>query len=337
MKPKSLVLLALALGCGLAASIGISQVMDANSRRGGATLETAPIYVALHNINLGDPINAGMIALEEWPRDKVPQGSISKIEDLEGRRARTTIISGTPILEPQLLASGELADPVAAIPDGYRISTISVNAEKSAAGLLSPGDRVDIQLFVAANQRQGIMESKTRLILQNIRVFAVEQAVQRSAEGDESKSIPKTVSLLVLPQQASKIDLAQNLGELSLIPRNPNDEAASAFNEITASDLLGSGMSRNERANEQQRTEEPISPIASAPSPRDTFTMEIVEAAAVREMLFDAETEKPIRVEESTVPAATVSTGGGEEGEDASGADDSEEDYGDFPIDFEEE
>ena len=50
MRPKSLVLLALALGCGLVASIGISQVLDSKNQT--VALETKPIYVALQNINL---------------------------------------------------------------------------------------------------------------------------------------------------------------------------------------------------------------------------------------------------------------------------------------------
>ena len=355
MRPKSLALLALALGCGLAASIGISQVMDANSRGSAGNLDTTPIYIALTNINLGDPINAEMIALEEWPANKVPPGAIGKIETLEGRRARTTIIAGTPILEPQLLAMGELADPVANIPDGFRLSTISVNAEKSAAGLLSPGDRVDVQLFVEANQRQGINQSKTRLILENVRVFAVEQAVQRAAEGDESRAVPKTVSLLVKPEQASKIDLAQNLGELSLIPRNPNDEGSSGHNEITAADLLGEGSMVNSRSTERGGEvveQKPsllggiINMMKQSTEPRATFKMEIVEAGSVRDVRFDATTGEVLS-DEQRVSATTASTTQSQTGGDQSstsaepqtphsptGRDDSEE-MEDFPIDFE--
>ena len=93
MRPKSLLLLVLALGCGLVASIGISQVLERNSKHPKA-LETVPIYVALHNINLGDPIDANMLSLEEWPKDKVPRGAISNLEELQGRRPRTAIIEG---------------------------------------------------------------------------------------------------------------------------------------------------------------------------------------------------------------------------------------------------
>ena len=176
MRPKSLILLALALGCGLVASIGISQVMDRNGHA-QAKLETVPIYVAVHNINLGDPIDAKMLSLEDWPKDKVPHGAISTIEELQGRRPRAAIIQGEPILEGKSLEKGQLADPIRQITKGMRLYTIKVDAEKSAAGLLGPGDRVDVQLFARKDDRSGVKTAKSKVILQNVRVFAVDQAV----------------------------------------------------------------------------------------------------------------------------------------------------------------
>ncbi len=341
MKPKSLLLLALAGGCGLVASIGISQVMDKNAQR-GPTLETAPIYVALHNINLGDPIDASMVSLMEWPKDRIPPGAITQLEDLEGRRPRTNIIQGEPVLDAKLLDQGEHADPIAQIPDGYRLSTISVNAEKSAAGLLSPGDRVDVQLFVNRNERAGIDSPTTKVILQNIRVYAVEQAVQRAADGGEARTIPKTVSLVVTPRQASKIDLAQNLGALSLIPRNPNDELSTNTAEITASDLFDETNSKNSREKEQNReaaekTKEDkggffgglVKMMKSAAENRPPFEMELVLADEVTVLEFDPSTGKPLRKPDSekesfgpAAPAAPQPTPAGDAPAD------------DFPIDF---
>ena len=68
-----------------------------------------------------------------------------------------------------------------------RLKTISVDAEKSAGGLLGPGDRVDVQLFVKKDARSGVDMAKSKIILQNIRVFAVDQTVQRSADGARGK------------------------------------------------------------------------------------------------------------------------------------------------------
>lgn len=307
MRPKSLILLALALGCGLVASIGISQVMEGNKSR-GPSVETTSIYVALHNINLGDPIDATMISLQEWPKDKVPPGALTSLEDLEGRRPRTNIIAGEPILDAKLLAQGEQADPLSSVPPNMRLSTISVDAEKSAAGLLSPGDRVDIQLFVRADPRNGISEATTKIFLQNIRVFAIEQVVQRSGDGSEARSIPKTVSLLVTPEQASKIDFAQHIGELSLIPRNPNDEGLAMDSAISISKLLDGAVEKNDREKEQARDETAVeegskgsflggvlSMMKRTAKERPPFEIEIVMADEVTVEYFDASTGKPLR------------------------------------------
>ena len=56
---------------------------------------------------------------QEWPKDKVPRGAISKLEDLEGRRPRTAIIEGEPILEGKLLAPGQVADPITLDSQGH--------------------------------------------------------------------------------------------------------------------------------------------------------------------------------------------------------------------------
>ena len=137
MRPKSLALLALALACGLIASIGISQVLD--NRNKNVAVETVPIYVALQNINLGDPIDDGMVSLQEWPKDKVPVGAIDTWANIEDRRPRHAIFEGEPILDGKLLVKGHTNDPMNTLPKDMRLKTVSVDARKSAAGLLSPG------------------------------------------------------------------------------------------------------------------------------------------------------------------------------------------------------
>jgi pilus assembly protein CpaB len=248
MRPKSLILLALALGCGLVASIGISQVLDGSNRP--AAVETAPIYVALQNVNVGDPLTEKMVALEEWPKDKVPIGAITKWEDVEDRRPRTNIYQGEPLLENKLLAKGERSDPIQGVPAGMRLKTISVDARKSAAGLLSPGDRVDVQIYVRANPEHGIASPFTKIFLQNIRVYAVDQTIDKAVDGEEERNVAKTVSLIVTPAQANRINLAENMGEISLIPRNPDDDAVVEDSEQGTDELFGRSTA-NDRESEQ--------------------------------------------------------------------------------------
>jgi pilus assembly protein CpaB len=348
MRPKSLLLLGLALGCGLVASIGISQVMDRNSRP-QASLETTPIYVAKHNINTGDPIDATMVTLQEWPKGKVPKGAIASLEELEGRRASTTIIEGESILDGKLLAPGESADPIQLLQKGMRLKTISVDATKSAAGLLGPGDRVDVHLFVRANQQLGIPMAQSKVILQNVRVFAVGSDVQRSSDGTGERAIAKTISLMLTPEQASKLTLAENLGELSLVPRNPDDESSGDWTVYRPEDLWQEGepgsrafeQGRNRVAAETTEDGDLVSVVQSATAPKPPITMEIVERDVVRIVSFDPDTLKPIReaggsasmagpmVDHSSQPGGPAS-----DGEVPTPAGDPDKILDDFPIEF---
>ena len=59
MRAQSWILIIIALGCGLVASIGISQVMDNRGGETEAEVEMESIFVALTNISVGDPITYG--------------------------------------------------------------------------------------------------------------------------------------------------------------------------------------------------------------------------------------------------------------------------------------
>lgn len=318
MRPKSLILLALALGCGLVASIGISQVLDKSNRP--VAVETAPIYVALQNINVGDPLSETMVALEEWPKDKVPVGAVTTWEALEDRRPRTNIYQGEPILDGKLLAKGQTNDPIQGVPAGMRLKTISVDARKSAAGLLSPGDRVDMQIYINRNEAYGITSPMTRIFLQNVRVYAVDQTIEKSADGEDARAVAKTVSLIVTPAQANKITLAENMGEVSLIPRNPDDESVvddsqQEFEDLTLSSTANSR--RKEQESKGNSVEEPgalsglkslmeqamaaSAAAASTPAPLPTsppFQMDIIYPTEVATIHFEG--GRPLNVQDAT-------------------------------------
>jgi pilus assembly protein CpaB len=355
MRPKSLILLGLALGCGLVASIGISQVLDGKNK---AAVVTVPIYVALQNINLGDPVDDSMVKLEEWPKDKVPIGAIAKWEDLEDRRPRTVIFEGEALLDGKFLPKGQSHDPIAAIPPGMRLKTVAVDAEKSAAGLLSPGDRVDLQLYVKKNEREGISSSFTKVILQNIRVFAVDQAVQRSADNAEARMVAKTVSLIVTTQQANRVTLAENIGEISLIPRHPDDDQIVEDSEQSIDDLLARSDANNRELEQgkQVKDEAPeptgVLDMIKGAIEQETvveadppFRMKVIYPDSVQELHFSAETGEPLEpvgenlaVGEGLGAEKTGAVGSGSDQAPPSESEpETEAGYEDFPIDLKQE
>ena len=63
MRMKSLILIFIALGCGLVASIGISQVMERGANAGGSNIEMEPILVTLKDIDINASFDAQNVTL----------------------------------------------------------------------------------------------------------------------------------------------------------------------------------------------------------------------------------------------------------------------------------
>ena len=224
MRGKSLALLMLALGCGLVASIGITQVMSKQNAE-VVHAETEAVLVAIKDIPLGEAVNGENVKREEWPKDKVPNGVLGKLEELEGRRSRTRIYAGEPILAVKLFGKGASdlgASPQ--IPKGLRVVGVKVDSVSANSGLIMPGDRVDVLVHLQPNPTAGINEPTARTVLQFIKVFAVNDVL--NVEGlDHEKSIAaKTICLLVTPEQAQKVTMASEMGQIRLVLRSPEDD-----------------------------------------------------------------------------------------------------------------
>jgi pilus assembly protein CpaB len=252
MRGKSLALLVLALGCGLVASLGITQVL---ARRGeqAAPVDTVPIYVAKADIAQGSLTGDDSVKLEQWPKDHVPTGALSRKEDIEGRRARYKIFPNQPILDPMLMHAGEVSLD-AQIPKGLRVVAIPVGIETIQSGLVAPGSRCDVQVFLRADASLGIGETLSKTILQDIRVFAVNDITTTQAadpRDPEKRSFAggKTVSLLVTPDQAEMVTLASQLGTVRLILRSAEDSEHTKDRPISAHELLG-GMGVGDQTKE---------------------------------------------------------------------------------------
>jgi len=237
MRPKSLILIAIALGCGLVASIGISQVMDSRANNNGpAAMETAKILVAAYEVNVGEIIEAGMLKVEEWPRDKIPEGATTKLEEAVGERPRQRIFVGEPILEQKLIGAGDQADDASTrLRKGYRAVTVKVTEDAVVAGLLKPGDRVDILAYF----KRGVNFSQTimKTILEDVRVFAVNRKMDRTLDEGKGKVVAKTLTLEVLPSQVEVLSLANEIGRLRFSARRPDDESRRDTDGAVPADL----------------------------------------------------------------------------------------------------
>ncbi len=244
MRNRSLILLGIAVTCGLVASVGVTRTLTQRaSMASSGAVEVASIVVAAKDIPMGDVITAEMLRTEPWPAEKIPSGAHRDPQNVLGRRPKTRIYAGTPILEKQLLGKGESAvDPTEHIPPGYRVVSVQVDEVIGAGRLIRPGDRVDLLVFIQRNLQRGIPETITRTVLQDVKVFAVgDQFDLQEAEGKRSITA-RSVSLLVTPRQAEILMLATQLGTIRLSLRSHVDDKVVELTGSSPRDL-GAGPS----------------------------------------------------------------------------------------------
>jgi pilus assembly protein CpaB len=120
-----------------------------------------------------------------------------------------------------------------------RAIAVRVDDVVGVAGFIHADDRVDV-LVTLRPTYQGA-ESTTKVFLQNIKVLAVGQEVDN---GDKTRlhATPATVAtLLVSPQDAERLVLAQTEGRIMLTLRSWTDSLPVATDGASPSGLVGGG------------------------------------------------------------------------------------------------
>lgn len=203
MRNKSFYLL-LACICGTAAAVLAGQWLQAGPEEGSNSTE---IFVATVAIDVGEPITPERIRLEQWPSDKVPQGSTSNLEDLEGKYAKQRFYVGEAIMPVKLMD-----DNWTTVPKGYRVVAMKAS-DVSITNLIQPGDRVDVMAYFTKSEL--IPRSMTKTVLMGVRVYALDGDTQRRV-GEERTKSSRTIQLLIHENDGEAWTYANELGKIRL-------------------------------------------------------------------------------------------------------------------------
>jgi pilus assembly protein CpaB len=218
MRAKSLVLLLIALGCGVVASVAVNQVVLDQK---GQAVQTTTVLVASKNISAAAKITADSVRPEQYPADKVPFGAVVDLNLLQGKFAKQPIYANEPILDVKLANKGkELI-----IPDGYRVFDIVVSDQVGGSGYIGPGDRVDVFGFFEKGVR--ISSSKSVKIMEDLEVLMVDGVASIDPDSTAAAKRASTIQLLVKDKQYAVLDTASNLGRLRLALRPPQKDEKS--------------------------------------------------------------------------------------------------------------
>jgi pilus assembly protein CpaB len=149
---------------------------------------------------------------------------------VQGAALALTLPAGAPIRRSIIVKPGDRDFLRLVLSPGERAIAIPVTTGGAGSGLLSPGDHVDVILTQAFHQNaQSLARSSvSETIVQNLRVLAV-----KTPDPKVAGNFGPIVTLEVTPAQAEAINVATELGKLSLTLR----PATNAI--MTAADTTG--------------------------------------------------------------------------------------------------
>jgi pilus assembly protein CpaB len=271
-----------------------------------AAQSTVQIVLATRDIEVGTVLKEEDVKLSDWPA-AVPAGAAGKTQDVVGRGVTTPIFAKEPVIDSRLAPKGAGGGLAAMIPPGMRAVAIRVNEVVGVAGFVTPGMRVDVLISGSRPGGEGKLGTVTKTLLQNLEVLSAGTDFKKDAEGKPIQ-VP-VVNMLVTPEQAEQLSLANSQTQIQLVLRNPLDHQV-AKTGGTAVGLLfsggklkmpaGEGSEESDAAAAPRPRRAPAAPraavsaapnVVAAPKREAPFVMEIISGNKKLETKFAENTE----------------------------------------------
>ncbi|HTV27313.1 MAG TPA: Flp pilus assembly protein CpaB [Xanthobacteraceae bacterium] len=237
MKATRLVVLGIAIAAGGVAALlaGRGHETEAPPPAPVVALDTVDVLIAKVDLGRGQVIEPSQIGWQIWPATAANENFIKKaarpdaVNQFVGAIVRVPVAAGQPIYDPMVVLAKGSGFLAAILPKGMRAVAVDIAADSDAGGFILPEDHVDILLTrhdKAAEKNTGNETIVTDTILRNVRVLAVDQAVQEKS--GQKVIVGKTATIELAPEQAETLADARQVGTLSLSLRSLVDSQSSA-------------------------------------------------------------------------------------------------------------
>jgi pilus assembly protein CpaB len=255
---RTWIILAVALAVGglaaFAASRYLNNRMEAIEARTKG--KTTQVVVAKVDIARGVKLDNTNVAIRNVPNEyghsvAVTPGDFPRID---GQPLAYPVKAGEMILwglmEPQKAPTFS-----ARVEAGRRAMTVPVDEINSISGLLEPGDMIDLIATVDQNGRK-----LTFPLLQRVHVLATGQRQVDEIAGDSTgdKRHYTTVTIDTTPAQAQNLIVARDIGKLTALLRNPDDNQPIGADVNDLASLLGMQGKPKAAASGQARRAVPV-------------------------------------------------------------------------------
>lgn len=229
-----------------------------------AKAEQVDVLVAARDLPVQTKIGPDDVKVIQISKPAKVSTALDKPDDALGKVLQYPVASGEQIL-PSKFATGEPTGLAVVVPPGKRAISVKVEQVVTAGGLLQPGDHVDV---IGTFNKETAGKDESLIFLQNAEVLAIDQTyageppdemdtaanepigkVGVSPQGTPTPAVEtvrpkvypsaKTVTLAVTPEEAQRLALADQVGQLRLAVRAPNDTTTSDTAETTITTLRG--------------------------------------------------------------------------------------------------
>ncbi len=276
----------------LVSSLGAAYVAKGRIAQLSARAESEPprqpttvsVVVAAADLKIGAELSKEVLTIKSWPLEIAPADGFRSVDELVGRVVRYEILAGDPITERKLAPVGSRKGLSSVIPPGKVAMTVGVNVVSGVSGFILPGCRVDVIVTTSTGYSKDT--AKTKIILQNVEVVAVDQETKR--ETDSPMSV-QAVTLLVTPEEAEKLALASTEGKLQLILRNAADSLRHETKGASLPELIEAPRPPSPQASSRPRP-------APAPTPKqEQHVVEVFRQGKKSEVSFKEGAEREQR------------------------------------------
>jgi pilus assembly protein CpaB len=237
MSTRTILIGVLALTFGGSAAVGVNLLYHQGP--GDLRSDSVTVAVAARDVPRGSMITADMVKSEEVPKDLIPVGAITQLDDVIDRVAFSSVVENEPFIKGKMSEKHAKGGLAGLVPKGMRAFAIQTpHVATQIAGFILPGNKVDVLLTMNGGGPNDVTGGgATTTLLQNVEIMAVDQHLDAPSDNKVDTRTLQSVTLLVTPDQAAKLDLGQNRGILHLSLRNPTDVEAANARPATISQL----------------------------------------------------------------------------------------------------
>ncbi len=207
--------------------------------------QTYTVLVASRNIPEETVISAGDLESKQVPPEAIQPGTVTSASQVIGLISNSKILQGEQISSTKLMKEQVKALTIKELtPPGKRAVSVNIENMSALAGLLQPGDYIDVfaaiappadSALYAVNFNDSVMETDKKRIatlekkiinvplFQNVLVLAVAGETSASKKKEKASANDSIVTLALSPQESAIASFVQEQGKIRLILRSNSD------------------------------------------------------------------------------------------------------------------